>query len=68
MPGQASRAVIRCSTVRAPAPCIWAASSSVGSMARNTAAVIMKASGARLSPCTQPMPTMLLMLSGAAAR
>ena len=37
-------------------------------MERNTAAVMMKASGARLSPCTQPMPRMLVMLNGGADR
>ncbi len=64
MPGQASRTVMRRMTRQGPAPCISAASSSVGSMERNTAAVMMKASGARLSPCTQPMPSRLVMLNG----
>ena len=34
-------------------------------MARNAAAVMMKAMGARLSPCTQPMPQTVVMASGA---
>ena len=31
---------------------------------RSTAAVMMKPMGARLRPCTQPMPTMVAMLNG----
>jgi hypothetical protein len=61
-PGQASGKVTRHMRLPKVAPAICAASSSAGSVARNTAAVMMKASGARLSPCTQPMPMTLAML------
>ncbi len=64
MPGQASRTVMARSTRSGAAPCTSAASSIDGSMERKTAAVMMKASGARLSPCTQPMPRMVVIENG----
>jgi len=39
----------------------------LGSMARNAPAVMIKATGVKLSPCTQPMPVIVVMLSGAPA-
>ena len=68
MPGQASGKVTRRMIPGKAAPEICADSSSVGSIARSTAAVMMKPIGARLRPCTQPMPRMLAMLKGAAAK
>src|SRR5215831_2874034 len=64
MPGHASGKVTRRNTANDPAPCTCAASSSAGFIERNTAAVMMKASGARLRPCTQPMPSTVMTLIG----
>ena len=50
------------------APLASAASSSLGSMARNAPAVMMNATGVKFNPCTQPMPVMVVMLSGASIK
>ena len=65
MPGVNNGKVIRRSRVKKEMPWTRALSSSVGSMARNDAAIMMKASGTSAMPSTQPMPTRLTTLKGA---
>ena len=64
MPGVISGRVIRRIRLRNETPWTRALSSKTGSMARKEAAIMMKPTGTKAMPSTQPMPTRLTMLRG----